>query len=203
MLLRAIYSIPSDRRLMEPVEFNILYGWFLDLEQDAPAWTPEVFSMNRDRFLEHGLVRKVFDRVVAAGIDRKLSSNDHFTVAGTLVRSLASQKSVERMDGKESGKDDDASGGTAAANESGTPSRDEHVDWRGERRTKETHRSTTDPEAHFARKGSGKGVMRPESWKRLSLIFAQIAAGGGDGKGVPLSGGSARALASSRRPVRA
>lgn len=156
MLLRAIYSIPSDRRLMEAVEFNILYRWFLDLEQDAPAWTPEVFSMNRERFLEHGLVRKFFDRVVAAGIDRKLSSNDHFTVDGTLVRSLASQKSVERMDGKESGKDDDASGGAAAAKASGAPSRDESVDWRGERRTNETHRSTTDPEARFARKGNGK-----------------------------------------------
>jgi transposase len=157
MLLRAIYSIPSDRRLMEAVEFNILYRWFLDLEQDAPAWTPEVFSVNRDRFLEHGLVRKFFDRVVAAGIDRKLSSNDHFTVDGTLVRSLASQKSVERIDGKPNGKDDDAGGGGApAAKASGSPSRDEHVDWRGERRTNETHRSTTDPEARFARKGNGK-----------------------------------------------
>ena len=154
MLLRAIYSIPSDRRLMEAVEFNILYRWFLDLEQDAPAWTPEVFSVNRDRFLEHGLVRKFFDRVVAAGIDRKLSSNDHFTVDGTLVRSLASQKSVGRVDGKESGKDDDGGGGGAKA--SSSPSRDESVDWRGERRTNETHRSTTDPEARFARKGNGK-----------------------------------------------
>ncbi len=157
MLLRAIYSIPSDRRLMEAVEFNILYRWFLDLEQDAPAWTPEVFSVNRDRFLEHGLVRKFFDRVVAAGIDRKLSSNDHFTVDGTLVRSLASQKSVERIDRRPNGKDDDAGGGgAAAAKSSGSASRDESVDWRGDRRTNETHRSTTDPEARFARKGNGK-----------------------------------------------
>jgi transposase len=98
MLLRAIYSIPSERRLMEAIEFNVLYRWFVDLEQDAPAWSAEVFSMNRDRFLEHGLVRKFFDRVVAEGFDRKLASNDHFTVDGTQVRSLASHKSVERID---------------------------------------------------------------------------------------------------------
>lgn len=154
MLLRAIYSIPSDRRLMEAVEFNILYRWFLDLEQDAPAWTPEVFSMNRERFLEHGLVRKFFDRVVAAGIDRQLASNDHFTVDGTLVRSLASHKSVAPVG---DGKDDGGAGGRGAADGAGAPrSRDEHVDWRGQRRTNETHRSTTDPEARFARKGNGK-----------------------------------------------
>lgn len=172
MLLRAIYSIPSDRRLMEAIEFNILYRWFLDLEQDAPAWTPEVFSMNRDRFLKHDLVRKFFDRVVAAGIDRKLSSNDHFTVDGTLVRSLASHKSVERVDGKDGegasesenpsesqngdGKDDDAGGGNVLAKSEGRPSRDESVNWRGERRTNETHRSKTDSEARFARKGNGR-----------------------------------------------
>jgi transposase len=156
MLLRAIYSIPSDRRLMEAVDFNILYRWFLDLEQDAPAWTPEVFSVNRDRFLQHGLVRKFFDRVVAAGIDRKLSSNDHFTVDGTLVRSLASQKSVARVDGSDGGKDDGTGDGEAAKEPDGTQSRDESVNWRGERRTNETHRSTTDPEARFARKGNGK-----------------------------------------------
>lgn len=116
--------------------------------------------MNRDRFLEPnlkpGMLRKFFDRVVAAGIDRKLSSNDHFTVNGTLVRSLASQKSVERIDGKPNGKDDDAGGGAAAAKAGGSRLRDEHVDWRGKRRTNETYRSTTDPEARFARKGNGK-----------------------------------------------
>ena len=162
MLLRTIYSIPSDRRLREAIEFNVRYRWFLDHAQDAPAWTPEVFSMNRDRFLEHGLVRKFFDRVVAAGIERKLASNDHFTVDGTLVRSLASQKSVERVDGKDGEKtkttrkrDDDSPRGDSG-NAEGKPSRDTDVNWRGERRTNETHRSRTDPEARFARKGNGK-----------------------------------------------
>jgi hypothetical protein len=150
---------------MEAIEFNVLYRWFLDHAQDAPAWTPEVFSMNRDRFLEHGLVRKFFDRVVAAGIERKLASNDHFTVDGTLVRSLASQKSVERVDGKDEEKakprkktrkkDDDSPDGDGG-NAKGKPSRDTDVNWRGERRTNETHRSRTDPEARFARKGNGK-----------------------------------------------
>jgi transposase len=179
MLLRTIYSIPSDRRLMEAIEFNVLYRWFLDHEQDAAAWTPEVFSMNRERFLEHGLVRKFFDRVVAAGIEKKLASNDHFTVDGTLVRSLASQKSVERVDGKSDAnkqvdakdgakpktwkkrkknksKNNKSGDGGAGAKADDKTSRDTNVDWRGERRTNETHRSRTDPEARFARKGNGK-----------------------------------------------
>ena len=151
MLLRAIYSIPSERRLMEAIEFNLLYRWFIDLEQDAPAWTPEVFSMNRDRFAEHALVRKFFDRVVAAGIDRKLASNDHFTVDGTLIRSMASHKSLERIDSDEP---KDGSGGAAA--KTSNPSRDTAVDWRGEKRSNQTHRSTTHPESMLARKGFGK-----------------------------------------------
>lgn len=160
MLLRAIYSIPSERRLMEAIEFNVLYRWFVDLEQDAPAWSAEVFSMNRERFLEHGLVRKFFDRVVAEGFDRKLASNDHFTVDGTLVRSLASHKSVERIGADKDKHGDEGKGGdggvSAASTTKAQGSRDASVDWRGERRTNETHRSRVDPDARFARKGDGK-----------------------------------------------
>jgi transposase len=67
LLLRALYAIPSERRLMEAIEFNLLYRWFLDLPPEVRAWTPEAFSVNRDRFLEHSLVRKFFDRVVPQG----------------------------------------------------------------------------------------------------------------------------------------
>lgn len=141
-LLRAIFSIPSERRLMEAIEFNYLYRWFVDLPPDCPAWTREAFSMNRERFMKHNLARKFFDRVVAEAMDRKLVSNDHFTVDGTLIRSWASQKSLKPID--DEGNDDEPSG------------RDVAVSWHGQRRTNATHRSTTDPEARLMRKGFGK-----------------------------------------------
>lgn len=144
LLLRAIYSIPSERRLMEAIEFNLLYRWFVDLPPDQPAWTPETFSMNRERFVKHNLAQKFFDRVVAEAMDRALVSNDHFTVDGTLIRSWASQKSLKPIDAEGNGNDDRPSGRDVAAN------------WHGERRSNETHRSTTDPEARLARKGFGK-----------------------------------------------
>jgi transposase len=152
LLLRSLYAIPSERRLMEAIEFNLLYRWFLDLPPDERAWTPEAFSMNRDRFLEHNLVRKFFDRVVAEGLESKLISNDHFTVDGTLIRSWASHKSVKPIaQATETKKDDQSPRGDGP---SGT--RDQTVDWRGERRSNATHRSTTDPDARYARKGNGR-----------------------------------------------
>jgi len=147
LLLRSIYSIPSERRLMEAIEFNLLYRWFVDLPGDEPAWTPEAFSMNRERFMQHNLARKFFDRVIAEAMDRKLVSNDHFTVDGTLIRSWASQKSLKPMAVEH--EDDDADGADSS-------SRDASVNWHGHRRSNQTHRSTTDGEARLARKGRGK-----------------------------------------------
>lgn len=152
LLLRALYAIPSERRLMEAIEFNLLYRWFLDLPPEVRAWTPEAFSVNRDRFLEHSLVRKFFDRVVAEGLESRLVSNDHFTVDGTLIRSWASQKSLRPIAGPGRSRDNDT--GPQGGGTSGT--RDESVDWRGERRTNATHRSTTDGQARLARKGWGR-----------------------------------------------
>jgi transposase len=146
LLLRAIYSIPSERRLMEAIEFNLLYRWFVDLPPDQPAWTPEAFSVNRERFMAHNLARKFFDRVVGEAIDRELISNDHFTADGTLIRSLASQKSVRPIEARN---DDDED----ADRPSG---RDAPANWHGQRRRNQTHRSTTDPQARLARKGFGK-----------------------------------------------
>ncbi len=147
LLLRSIYSIPSERRLMEAIEFNLLYRWFVDLPPDVPAWTPEAFSMNRDRFLQHHLARKFFDRVIAEAMDRKLVSNDHFTVDGTLIRSWASQKSLKLIDVNRDEDDDDTDDSS---------SRDASVNWHGHRRSNQTHRSTTDGEARLAKKGMGK-----------------------------------------------
>jgi transposase len=144
LLLRALYSIPSEIKLMEAVEFNFLYRWFLDMPMDARAWTPEAFSMNRGRFESHGLVRAFFERVVAMAIQEDFASCDHFTIDGTLIRSWASHKSLVAREKKDEprGGDDDP----------GNPS----VDWRGERRTNDTHVSRTDPQARLYRKSRGK-----------------------------------------------
>ncbi|HRJ50903.1 MAG TPA: transposase, partial [Phycisphaerales bacterium] len=79
LLLQALYSIPSETRLVEAIQYNLLYRWFLDLPLEEDAWTQEAFSMNRDRFAVHDLYRKFFDRVVAECIDQRLASPDHFT----------------------------------------------------------------------------------------------------------------------------
>jgi transposase len=146
LLLQALYSIPSETKLVEAIQYNLLYRWFLDLPLEEDAWTQEAFSMNRQRFELHDLCRKFFDRVVAEGIERGLISPDHFTADGTLIRSLASQKSLKPIEGKNDDKHDDH----------GPSGRDTLVDFRGQKRSNATHRSTTDPEARLARKGLGK-----------------------------------------------
>jgi hypothetical protein len=163
LLLQALYSIPSEIKLVEAIEYNVLYRWFLDLPMEQHAWTQEAFSMNRDRFELHDLYRKFFDRVVSEAIDRKLASPDHFTIDGTLIRSLASHKSLQLIESadvaavegpKHNKKKDDGDGDAGAGCVRG--GRDVNVNWRGEKRTNATHRSTTDPEARLARKGNGR-----------------------------------------------
>lgn len=157
LLLQAFYSIPSETKLADAIQYNLLYRWFLDLPLEEDAWTQEAFSMNRERFERHDLYRKFFDRVVAEGIEQKLASPDHFSIDGTLIRSLASHKSLKpiRADAAAKGEKkeqehDDHDG------DAGVGGRDASMDWRGERRTNATHRSTTDPDARLARKGNGK-----------------------------------------------
>lgn len=164
LLLQALYSIPSETKLVEAIEFNVLYRWFLDLPMEQHAWTQEAFSMNRDRFELHDLYRKFFDRVVSEAIDQKLASPDHFTIDGTLIRSLASQKSLQPIESadvasvegsKRNKKKDGGGDGDSGTGDVGA-TRDELVDWRGVKRSNATHRSTTDPEARLARKGNGR-----------------------------------------------
>lgn len=166
LLLQSLYSIASETKLVEAIQYNLLYRWFLDLPLAEDAWTQEAFSMNRERFELHDLYRKFFDRVVAEGIDRELASPDHFTIDGTLIRSLASHKSlvpitpiesptiptipIDAAAKRETKKDDDDLDDPSAR------SRDASVDWRGERRSNATHRSTTDPDARLARKSDGQ-----------------------------------------------
>lgn len=128
-LLQLFYSIRSERLLMEQLDYNILFRWFVGLEMDEPVWVPTVFTKNRDRLLQHAVAHSFFQRVVARAAD--LMSDEHFTVDGTLLEAWASQKSFRRKDG-----DTDGDG----------------RDFRGQDRTNETHASTTDPDARLYKK---------------------------------------------------
>ena len=146
LLLQALYSIPSERRLVDAINWNLLYRWFCDLDPDARVWDATTFPKNRERFERHGLVQKFFEQVVASALVEEYASNDHFTVDGTLLQSWASLKSFRPQD--EPRDDPPAAGGS-------NPS----VDFRGAKRTNETHQSTTDPEARLARKSNGTAAL--------------------------------------------
>lgn len=146
MLLQGLYSIPSERRLVDALNWNLLYRWFCDLDPDAEVWDATTFTKNRERFAGHGLVRKFFERVVAVALVKRYASNDHFTVDGTLIQSWASLKSFRPKDEKAPGPPESGSGNPA-------------VNFRGQKRSNQTHQSTTDPEARLARKGNSVGAF--------------------------------------------
>ncbi len=146
LLLEALYSIPSERRLVDSINWNLLYRWFCDLDPDQAMWDATTFTKNRERFERHGLVQKFFDRVVKSALVEEYASNDHFTVDGTLIQSWASLKSFRPKE--ESRDEPPAEGGS-------NPS----IDFRGEKRTNDTHQSTTDPEARLAKKSNGVGAQ--------------------------------------------
>ena len=139
LLLQVLYSIRSERQLMEQLEYNLLYRWFVGLGIDDPVWVPTVFSKNRDRLLEGEVAEGFFAEVLGQGRALGLLSSEHFTVDGTLIEAWASQKSFQRK-GKRGRNDSD--------DDPGNPT----VDFRGEKRSNETHTSTTDPEARLSRK---------------------------------------------------
>lgn len=147
LLLHALYSIRSERRLVEEIRVNLLYRWFLDLSLDAPVWDATSFTTNRERFEKHGLIRSFFDRVVEGAYLEKLASGDHFTVDGTLIESYGSMKSFRPRDGAQEKVSDGSDDG-----DSGNPT----VNFRGEKRTNATHQSITDPESRLYRKAAGQ-----------------------------------------------
>ena len=140
-LLIALYSIRSERQFCERLQYDLLFKWFLDLNIMDPAFDASSFSRNKARLLEHQVAREFLTAVVAEARRRKLLSEDHFTVDGTLLEAWASLKSIHPKDSGEPPKQGD---------------RNPDVDFRGEPRTNDTHQSSTDPEARLARKGAGK-----------------------------------------------
>jgi len=145
MLLQAFYSIRSERQLMERLEFDLLFRWFVGLGIDDAAWDHSTFSKNRDRLLEGEIAAKFLAAVLAQPKVKRLLSTDYFSVDGTLIEAWASMKSF-----KSNGADDD---GAPPPPTSG--GRNAEVDFKGQKRSNETHQSTTDPEARLYRKGSG------------------------------------------------
>jgi transposase len=142
MLLQAFYGIRSERQLMERMEFDLLFRWFVGLGVDDPAWDHSSFTKNRDRLLEGEIAAKFLRAVLAQPKVKRLLSNDHFSVDGTLIEAWASIKSFRRKDGSDH--DDDGPGRNAERN------------FHKEKRSNETHESTTDPEARLYRKGDGQ-----------------------------------------------
>lgn len=144
LLVQMLYSIRSERMLMEQLEYNLLFRWFVGLSANEPVWHATVFSKNRDRLLEGAVAEEFFSLIVRQAKRQKLLSDEHFSVDGTLIEAWAGQKSFQRKN------NDDvlnppAGGGT----------RNPTVDWRKEKRSNETHQSLTDPEARLFKKSRG------------------------------------------------
>jgi transposase len=146
LLLMALYSVRSERQLCERIDTDLLFRWFLDLSPEDPAFDPTVFTHNRPRLDEFGITGAFFDAVVKQAKDAGLCSDDHFSVDGTMIESLASLKSFRPKD------EEDQEPGDSNSFKSRNPD----VDFHGQKRSNETHASTTDPEAKLYRKGPGK-----------------------------------------------
>jgi transposase len=132
MLLQVLYSIRSERQLVEQIQYNLLFRWFVGLAIEDAVWNHSVFSKNRDRLIEHDAVTELFNATVQMAEQRGLLSGEHFSVDGTLIQAWASHKSMRRKDGSDDGRPPE--------------------DWRGEPRRNDTHESTSDPESRLYRK---------------------------------------------------
>ena len=141
-LVQLLYSIRSERLLMEEIDYSVLFRWFVGLNLDEEVWAPTTFSKNRDRLLEADVAKEFLALVVQQAQQKGLTSDEHFTVDGTLLEAWAGVKSFQRKDGKSPAPPDDP----------GNPT----VNFHGEKRSNQTHESKTDPDAKLARKGEGK-----------------------------------------------
>lgn len=141
LLLQVLYTIRSERLLMEQLEYNLLFRWFVGLNMDEPVWVPTVFSKNRERLLDGDVASRFFGAVLQQAREQDLLSDEHFSVDGTLIEAWASQKSFQRKDAGDAPPPDDP----------GNPT----VNFHGEKRRNDTHESKTDPDARLARKSGG------------------------------------------------
>jgi len=139
MLLQVLYSVRSERQLVEQIQYNLLFRWFVGLAIEDSVWSLSVFSKNRDRLIEHDAVTERFKATVEMAQQRGLLSGEHFSVDGTLIQAWASHKSMRRKDGSDEGRPPE--------------------DWRGEPRSNETHESTSDPESRLYRQSNAAPAL--------------------------------------------
>ena len=140
-LLQAFYSVRSERQLMEQIDYNLLFRWFVGLGVDDAVWDHSTFTKNRDRLFTADVAAKFLEAVLGHSHVKRFLSDEHFSVDGTLIEAWASMKSVRAKDG---------------SGEPPSPGRNRARDFRGEKRSNETHESTTDPDARLYRKASGQ-----------------------------------------------
>src|SRR5271170_5634697 len=148
LLLQMLYTVRSERLLMEQLDYNILFRWFVGLNLDDAVWVPTVFTKNRDRLLEGEVAKEFLARVVQQARAQGWAGDEHFTVGGTLLEAWAGAKSFQPKDTQDKKEKPDA----PPPEDSGNPT----VDFHGERRSNATHESQSDPDALLARKGQGK-----------------------------------------------
>jgi len=145
LLLQILYSVRSERLLMEQLDYNLLFRWFVGLEMDDPVWDATVFTKNRERLLGGDVAGAFFEKVNEEAKRRGLLSDEHFTVDGTQIEAWAGQKSFQRKD---------TPGNKPPPDDRGNPT----IDFRGEKRSNDTHQSTTDPEAKLFTKLKGNAA---------------------------------------------
>ena len=139
MLLQVLYSVRSERQLVEQIQYNLLFRWFVGLAIEDSVWNHSVFSKNRDRLIEHDAVTELFNATVEMAEQRGLLSGEHFSVDGTLIQAWASHKSMRRKDGSDDGRPPE--------------------DWRGEPRSNATHESKSHPESRLYRKSNAAPAL--------------------------------------------
>jgi transposase len=141
MLLQVLYSVRSERQLMEQIQYNLLFRWFVGLSMDDSVWVPTVFTKNRERLIKHDAVIEFFNEVLAIAQQKAWLSGEHFSVDGTLIQAWAGHKSFVRRD------DDDQGNGDGG-------------NFKGEKRSNDTHESKTDADARLYRKGGTASELR-------------------------------------------
>src|SRR5271169_5377665 len=144
LLLQMLYTVRSERMLMEQLEYNLLFRWFVGLSSNEPVWHPTVFTKNRDRLLEGAVAEEFFANVIQQARQKRLLSAEHFTVDGTMIEAWAGQKSFQKKESKTPPQDP---GSKSTSNPT--------VNFRKEARKNETHRSLTDPFARLFKKSRG------------------------------------------------
>ena len=157
MLLQVFYSVRSERQLMEQTQYNLLFRWFIGLSMHDSVWVASVFSKNRERLIEHDTVIELFNLIVQQADEQQLLSGEHFSVDGSLIQAWAGHKSFVRKDRKD---DQDADGSDGESKSGNDSDNSEAGNFKGQKRSNETHASTTDADARLYRKGKTASELR-------------------------------------------